>query len=834
MNQFLDKLDTPTITTSTAAEIDAPLTADEVISSITSLQSAKSPGPDGFPAEFYKKFHLKLAPLLLSVFEESLKRGSLPQTLRQASISLLHKEGKDPTCCGSYRPISLLNVDFKILSKLLATRLERVLPSIISDEQTGFIKGRHSFFNIRSLLNIIYSKNHSTVPEVVISLDAEKAFDRVEWGYLFAVLKKFGFGDSFISWIHLLYTTPLASVCTNNVNSEYFTLSRGTRQGCPLSPLLFTLAIEPLSVALRTSPLFQGVIRGGTEYRVALYADDLLLYVTNPTIHLSSIMKILLNFGSFSGYKINIQKSECFSINPAAQELRQTDLNFHLASSGFRYLGVHITTSFKALRTANFNPLLTYVRLAFQRWANLPVSLLGRINIIKMTILPKFLYLFQSIPLFLPKSFFKSVNRMFSSFIWANKTPRISMTSLQQGKLSGGLALPNLMFYYWAANIQKYTYWLNGPQAAWCCLEAQSCFSSSLSALLFSSLPVSLLQFTDNPVLIGSLKIWYQFRRHFNSVSASALTPICNNHLFPPSLVDSSFCIWARKGIKCFYDLFKDNIFLSFSDLCSLYDLPSYHLFRYFQIRHCASSILPEFPSQPLKPWWEDLFQLKPHSKALISQIYTLVMASGNYSTNKIASSWEQELGLQFVEGYWDKVIDKIHSSASCARLSLIQFKTVYRLHFSRSRLSKIYPGIPDLCNRCNTSPCDLTHMFFACSSLQLYWTFYFEVLSHVLSVTLKPCPLVAIFGVSEDATLNLSRKQLDIIAFTSLLARRRILLSWKAPHPPARSRWLEDVMFFLKLEKIKFRLRGNVNKFSQVWQPFIIYFNSLKTLTTD
>lgn len=209
-------------------------------------------------------------------------------------------------------------------------------------------------------------------------------------------------------------------------------------------------------------------------------------------------------------------------------------------------------------------------------------------------------------------------------------------------------------------------------------------------------------------------------------------------------------------------------------------------------------------------------------------------MSSGNYSTKKIASSWEQELGLQFVEGYWDKVIDRIHSSASCARLSLIQFKTVYRLHFSTSRLSKIYPSIPDLCNRCNTSPCDLTHMFFACPSLQLYWTFYSEVLSHVLSVTLKPCPLVAIFGVSEDATLNLSRKQLDIIAFTSLLARRRILLSWKAPHPPARSRWLEDVMFFLKMEKIKFRLRGNVNKFSLMWQPFITYFNSLKTLTID
>ncbi len=198
----------------------------------------------------------------------------LPLTLRQASITLLPKDGKDPTLCNSYRPISLLNVDVKILAKILAFRLEVVLPSITSEEQTGFIKGRYSFSNIRTLFNILYSRQNSVSSEVVISLDAEKAFDRIEWVYLFRVLKEFGFGEGLISWIRLLYVDPQASVSTNSVNSEYFTLSRGTRQGCPLSPLLFAVAIEPLSIMLRTVPVFQGIIRKGIEHKLALYADD--------------------------------------------------------------------------------------------------------------------------------------------------------------------------------------------------------------------------------------------------------------------------------------------------------------------------------------------------------------------------------------------------------------------------------------------------------------------------------------------------------------------------------------------------------------------------------
>lgn len=183
------------------------------------------------------------------MFTESFDRSLLPPTLTQAFISLLAKKDKDPTLCESYRPISLLNVDFKILAKALALCLETTLPSVISDDQSGFIQKRNSFHNVRRLFNVIYTSTRSDAQEMIVSLDTEKAFDRVEWTYLFATMQRFGFSPSFVSWVRLLYSSPSASVCSNNVHSSYFRLQRGTQQGCPLSPLLFVIAIEPLAIS---------------------------------------------------------------------------------------------------------------------------------------------------------------------------------------------------------------------------------------------------------------------------------------------------------------------------------------------------------------------------------------------------------------------------------------------------------------------------------------------------------------------------------------------------------------------------------------------------------
>ena len=234
IESFFDKLTFPSIPSDHNPPLGGEISNTEILEAIQSLKCNKTPGPDGFTSEFYKKIATELSPLLQAMFNESLSSEELPPTLRQAAITLIPKKGKDPLQCASYRPISLLNGDYKILSKILAARLEKLLPQIISTDQTGFILNTHSSSNLRRLLNIVYSPS-APCPEMVISLDAKKAFDRVEWNYLFSVLKHFGFGEAFISWIKLLYAQPLAAVVTNGQQSKFFSLGRGTRQACPPS-----------------------------------------------------------------------------------------------------------------------------------------------------------------------------------------------------------------------------------------------------------------------------------------------------------------------------------------------------------------------------------------------------------------------------------------------------------------------------------------------------------------------------------------------------------------------------------------------------------------------
>lgn len=221
------------------------------------------------------------------------------------------------------------------------------------------------------------------------------------------------------------------------------------RQGCPLSPLLFSLAIEPLSIMLKTSQQFKGIFRNHVEHRVSLYADDLLLYISDPVPRAPDIVNMLNQFGSFSGYKLNLLKSECFPINNAALQIAETDLPFAVSRSGFKYLGINITRRFSDLHDKNYIPLINNLKSDFQKWSVLNLSLAGKIACIKMNLLPRFLHLFQSVPIFLSKSFFRSVDKLISSFLWDNKHPRVCKVFLQRHKSEGGLALPNLWYYYW-------------------------------------------------------------------------------------------------------------------------------------------------------------------------------------------------------------------------------------------------------------------------------------------------------------------------------------------------------------------------------------------------
>lgn len=209
----------------------------------------------------------------------------------------------------------------------------------------------------------------------------------------------------------------------------------------------------------------------------------------------------------------------------------------------------------------------------------LNLSLAARINSIKMNALPRFLYLFQCVPIFLPQTFFRKLDSIISDFVWSGRPPRLRKQYLQSPKKLGGMALPNFKFYYWAAHLKIIQFWLHsGSQllsSVWLGMEHSSCKPFSLSALAHSPIKSPIKNYTKNVIIKTTVKIWNQFRRSFDLQTYSILAPITANHSFPPSLIGRAFEIWSNMGIKTFKDLYIDNTFASFEQLSKKFSLPN-------------------------------------------------------------------------------------------------------------------------------------------------------------------------------------------------------------------------------------------------------------------
>ena len=220
----------------------------------------------------------------------------------------------------------------------------------------------------------------------------------VNWSFLFTTLQKFGFGESFISWIKALYTSPRATITTNGLTSQQFTLHNGTRQGCPLSPSLFAIFLEPLAASIRQNNNIKGIRSISTEHKTILYADDVLILLQEPCSSLQECLSVIKSFSSLSNYSINLSKSTILPLCMDQRDVAALTSQFHLPIGNIKYLGIHISPRLSELFNLNYTPLLKSIQNDLNRWTNLPTSLSERILTIKMSVLPQMNYLFTMIP----------------------------------------------------------------------------------------------------------------------------------------------------------------------------------------------------------------------------------------------------------------------------------------------------------------------------------------------------------------------------------------------------------------------------------------------------
>ncbi|CAM2117467.1 unnamed protein product [Caretta caretta] len=241
----------------------------------------KSPGMDGLTVEFYRAFWDVLGPDLVTVWAESLQGGVLPLSCRRAVLALLPKKG-DLRDLRIWRPVSLLSTDYKVVAKAISLRLGSVLADVIHPDQTYTVPGRTIFDNLYLVRDLLELRCRDGLSFALLSLDQEKAFDRVDHGYLLGTLRAFGLGPQFVGFLQVLYAAAECLVRLNWTLTEPVSFGRGVRQGCPLSGQLYALAIEPFLCLLRRR--LTGLALREPELRLVLsaYADDVLLVVQDP------------------------------------------------------------------------------------------------------------------------------------------------------------------------------------------------------------------------------------------------------------------------------------------------------------------------------------------------------------------------------------------------------------------------------------------------------------------------------------------------------------------------------------------------------------------------
>lgn len=714
---------------------DSKISTSDLKDALHSMKKGKSPGIDGLSVEFYSHFWEYLEGPLFCMFNECIRQKEMTSTMKQGVISLIPKPGKDILLIDNWRPISLLTIDYKILALVYARRLKIGLDKIVSETQSGFIKNRHITNNIRLVLDLLDYGDTVQSEALILFLDFYKAFDTIEHTFLFQSLKLFGFGLPFINIVEMLYKDINSSIIVNHNTTQRFSIERGIRQGCPISPFLFLLVTELLALGIKHDLDLKGLTIFDKEIKISQLADDTILFLHDKN-QLARGLNIIEQFSNASGLRLNVAKCELLPLKKCSD----TNINNIPVKHTVKYLGIQITKDYKNRQQLNFTEKIVKTKSILNSWLQRDLSIFGRILLSKADGISHFVY--PSLSLFINDKTIKQINKIFLDFIWKNKPHKLKKEVLTGCRANGGL------------DFLDFTDTINTFRISWIKRCISMCNSlwffipnhifNQIGGLSFvlkcqiapNRLPVVLSNFHQQCLLAWKLCFIHNFSPHKMIIWNNELITINKKSIFYPR--------WFEKGIHNIISLFDcSGSILTYDQFLSRYCFPV--PFKEFNLLIKA---IPKELTQTFKCHLSYGLPTSSPTQLLLNGINILDKKCDNKHIRHIF-----ELKHRISprgKFYWASLLNDIqwreawllpYKYCITNKVKEVHFKILHKIYPTNTSIAK-YVDLNPKCSFCESVDETLLHLFVECGKTKLFLYglnhFLFEKLKNPYSLTAK------------------------------------------------------------------------------------------------
>ena len=806
----------PKLTDEEKALMDKDITIEECAKALRFLPNSKSPGSDGFTAEFYKVFWSRISQLVFDSYLYAYRIGQLSIEQKRSVITLLPKKDKILKLLKNWRPISLLNIDFKILAKLFGLRMKKVLPSIISCDQVGYLKGRYIGQNIRLIEDVIEKCENES--GIVAFLDFEKAFDSIEWEFLEDALKLFNFGENFLKWFNIIYTDIEACVLNNGFSSPFFKLSRGCRQGCPLSPYLFIVAVEILACKIKITEDIHGIGMHNNSVKLVQMADDTTVFLKDHD-SLRILLDIMDSFERSSGLKLNKGKTEAMWLGIKGHQRKGLGIKWQ--ENQIFSLGTWFCKTKKESEKLNVTNAIEKCNKILEKWSLQKLSLKGRITVVKTFALPKLLYIFNN--MFVPETYIKKVNTLFFKFIWEQKPDKVKREVITQNYDYGGLRMVNFEHMFKAMKAMWVKRMLININANWL-LYLKSHLDMNLADFIKCTLhkdkiPCHLPQFYQQVFsswasvneMIEKYDDPWDIRRQFINYNKGILAA---NEYFN---IHWNSKLYKNK-IKMIHDICKPD-----GSLLSRPQLEQKFNFSVNQMEY--NSLVNAIPQK-----WKNVLKTqnihdhlisskehihvktdkfdKPIEKICNKDLYNLFVKPSSPRTLKCTEKWESEFGKTLE---WKKyfTVAKIETKA---KIQSFQYAIIHQIFPCNLYLSKWKDNWSANCIRCNEID-TINHYFYYCRVASNFWNALQDwLLTRIPNININIICKDVILGVLEP------RKYADMLNFVILQGKWYIYCKKLGNEEVVFKEFLHILDNRLQIEKLIFSIKGLERNFIQMY----------------